>query len=300
MAKRARLLELHQMNPDVSVVMCARNAEKYIGSCISSILNQTFQNFEIVLVDDMSSDNTANIVTKFNDKRIRYIRNKEWLKIPRSRNEGLKHAKGKYIFFTDADCTVSPNWIEEGLKYLEHKNCIGVEGKITYVSEDYEPTFSDHVMENTSGGQFMTGNEAYTKDVVLAVGGFDERMGSLTDRDFGFRAMKHGKIRFNPNMIVYHPRVTLTPTTLIKSAANAADRVFLFKKFGERKFMLWRIIFPSSLAKALFPPLTFASLFFGRFRTSDDFKLLPYTYVFVMLQRLQLWKTSTKERVFLI
>jgi glycosyltransferase involved in cell wall biosynthesis len=94
------------MNPDVSVVMCARNAEKYIGNCIGSILNQTFQNFEIVLVDDMSSDNTASIVTKFNDKRIRCIRNKEWLKIPRSRNEGLRYAKGKYIFFTDADCTV--------------------------------------------------------------------------------------------------------------------------------------------------------------------------------------------------
>jgi len=288
------------MNPDVSVVMCARNAEKYVGNCIGSILNQTFQNFEIVLVDDMSSDNTADIVTKFNDKRIIYIRNKEWLRIPRSRNEGLKYAKGKYIFFTDADCTVSPNWIEEGLRYLEHKNCIGVEGRITYVSEDYEPTFSDHVMENTSGGQYMTGNEAYTKDVVLAIGGFDERMGSLTDRDFGLRAMKQGKMCFNPNMIVYHPQVTLTPTILIKSAPNTADRVFLFKKFGERKFMLWRILFPSSLAKALFPPLTFANLFFKRFKTSDDFKLLPYTYVFVILERLQLWKTSSKERVFLI
>lgn len=288
------------MNPDVSVVMCARNAEKYIGNCVGSILNQTFQNFEIVLVDDMSSDNTANIVTKFNDKRIRYIRNKEWLKIPRSRNEGLKHAKGKYIFFTDADCTVSPNWIEEGLKYLEHKNCIGVEGKITYVSEDYEPTFSDHVMENTSGGQFMTGNEAFTKDVVLAVGGFDERMGSLTDRDFGLRAMKHGKICFNPNMIVYHPQVTQTPTALIKSAANTADRVFLFKKFGERKLMFWRIVEPFNLTKAIFPPLILVSLFFNRFNTISDFRLLPYTYVHVILERLQLWKTCAIERVFLI
>ena len=288
------------MNPDVSVVMCARNAEKYIGNCIGSILNQTFQNFEIVLVDDMSSDNTANIVMKFNDKRIRYIRNKEWLKISRSRNEGLKYAKGKYIFFTDADCTVSPNWIEEGLKYLEHKNCIGVEGKITYVSEDYEPTFSDHLMENTSGGKFMTGNEAFTKDVVSALGGFDGKMRSLTDRDFGLRAMKHGKICFNPNMIVYHPRVILTPTALIKSAANTADRVFLFKRFGERECMFWRIVEPFNLTKTIFPPLIFVSLFFNRFNTTSDFRLLPYTYVHAILERLQLWKTCAIERVFLI
>ena len=288
------------MNPYVSVVICARNAEKYIGNCISSILNQTFLNFEIVLIDDMSSDNTAGIIRKFDDRRIRYIRNKEWLKIPRSRNKGLEYAKGKYIFFTDADCTVSPNWIEEGLEYLEHKNCIGVEGRIFYVSEDYEPTFSDHVMANTSGGQFMTGNEAYPRHVVLAVGGFDENMGSLTDRDFGLRAMKHGKICFNPSMIAYHPRVTLTPTMLIKSSANTANRVFLFKKFGERKFMLWRILFPYNLAKAFFPPLTFASLFLKRFKTADDFRLLPYTYVYVILERLQLWKTSAMERVFLL
>jgi len=288
------------MNPHVSVVMCARNTEKYIGNCLGSLLNQTFQNFEIVLVDDMSSDNTANIIMKFNDKRIRYIRNKEWLKIAKSRNKGLEYAKGKYIFFTDADCTVSPNWIEEGLRYLEHKDCIGVEGKITYVSEDYEPTFSDHVMENRSGGQFMTGNEAFTKNVVLAVGGFDERMGPLADRDLGLRVMEHGKIGFNTNMVVYHPRVTITPAMLIKSAPNIAKRVLLFKKHGERKFMLWRILFPSSLAKAVFPPLTFANLFLKRFRTADDFRLLPYTYVHVVLERLQLWKTSAMERVFLI
>jgi len=288
------------MNPEVSVVMCARNAEKYIGNCIGSLLNQTFQNFEIVLVDDMSSDNTANIIKKFNDKRIRYIRNKEWLKIAKSRNKGLEYAKGKYIFFTDADCTASPNWIEEGLRYLEHKNCIGVEGKIIYVSEDYEPTFSDHLMENTFGAQFMTGNEAYTRSAVLAAGGFDEKMGPLADRDFGLTVMKYGKIRFNPNMIVCHPRVTLTPTMLFKSAAHVEKRVLLFKKHGERKFMLWRIVFPLNLAKALFPPLIFVSLFFKRFRTADDFRLLPYTYVYVVLERLQLWKTSAMERVFLV
>jgi GT2 family glycosyltransferase len=223
-----------------------------------------------------------------------------WLKIAGSRNKGMEYAKGKYIFFTDADCTVSPNWIEEGLRYLEHKDCIGVEGKIIYVSEDYEPSFSDHIMENTCGGQFMTGNEAYPKTVVLAAGGFDEKMGPLADRDFGLTAMKYGKIRFNPSMIVYHPRVTVTPTMLIKSAPNIAKRVLIFKKHGERKFMLWRILFPLNLAKALFPPLIFVSLFFKRFETADDFRLLPYIYVYVVLERLQLWKTSAIEGVFVL
>jgi glycosyltransferase involved in cell wall biosynthesis len=288
------------MKPDVSVVMCARNAEKYIGNCISSLLDQTFENFEIVIIDDMSSDNTANIIRKFDDRRIRYFRNKEWLKIAKSRNRGLKYANGRYVFLTDADCTVSRKWIEEGIKYLEDENCVGVEGKIYYVSKDYEPTFSDHALENRSGGQFMTASAAYRKDVIMTVGGFDERLDYLDDREIALRIMRHGKIRFNPKMIAYHPRVTMTPSKFIKSAAATKNRVILFKRFGERKFMLWRIMYPSNLAKALFPPLTFAILFFKRFKTADDFRLLPYTYVYVILERLQLWKTSAMERVFLI
>jgi glycosyltransferase involved in cell wall biosynthesis len=288
------------MKPDVSVVICARNAEKYIGNCISSLLDQTFGNFEIIIVDDMSSDNTANIIKKFNDKRIKYFRNKEWLKIAKSRNRGLKYASGRYVFLTDADCTVSRNWIEEGIKYLEDKNCVGVEGKVYYVSKDYKPTFSDRAFDNRYGGQFMTGNMAYRKDVVMTVGGLDERLDYLHDRDIALRIMRHGNIRFNPNMIVHHPQDILTPTKLLKSAANTKNRVILFKRFGERRLMFWRIVEPFNLAKAIFPPLILVSLFFNRFRTRDDIRLLPYTYVHAILERLQLWKTCAIERVFLI
>ncbi len=146
----------------------------------------------------------------------------------------------------------------------------------------------------------MTGNEAYRKNLVLALAGFDERMGSLADRDFGLRAMKFGNVCFNPKMVVYHPRVTRTPKMLLKSAANTANRVYLFKRFGEKKFVLWRLVSPFNLVKALFPPLIFMSLFFNRFRSADDFRLLPYSYVYVILERLTIWKTSVTERVFLI
>jgi len=163
--------------------VCVRNVEKYISECIESILDQTFSDFEIVIIDDMSSDNTKNIIEKFDDKRIRYFRNEKWLGISKSRNRSVEHAAGEYIFFTDGDCTVSKNWIEEGLKYLKDPNCLGVEGRICYVSEDYEPTFSDHVVENRYGGHFMTGNMAYKKRVIETVGGFDERLTYLEDRD---------------------------------------------------------------------------------------------------------------------
>lgn len=288
------------MKTNVSVTICIKDAEKYIGNCISSLLDQTFKDFEIVMIEDGCSDGTAHIIEKFSDERIRYFRNQKNLGIAKSRNKGLKLSRGEYIFFTDADCVVSKNWIEQGLKSLENQEYVGVEGKIYYVSEGYKPTFSDHTCENKYGGNVMTGNMAYRRSVIESVGGFDERYSYHEDRDLALRILKRGKIIFNPNMIVYVQQQTLTPKWFIQSSSHIKNRVYLFKRFGERKSMLWRIVNPFNLAKALFPPLVFVSLFFNTFKTPDDFKLLPFTYVYAILERLQLWKTCARERVFLI
>jgi GT2 family glycosyltransferase len=288
------------MRTNTSVVICIRNVEKYIGKCVSSLLDQTFKGFEIVIVDDGCSDKTRRLVQEFKDKRIRYYENKESVGIAKSRNRGLQLSRGEYIFFTDGDCVVSKDWLEQGLRYLENGNCVGVEGKIYYVSKEYKPTFSDHVCKNEYGGLFMTGNMAYKRSIIENVGGFDERYDYHEDRDLALRILKHGKITFNPNMIVYVQQQTLTSKDIIRSAGHIENRVYLFKRFKERKLIFWRIVKPLNLAKALFPPLIFVSLFFNRFETLDDYKLLPFTYVHAVLERLQLWKTCAKERVFLI
>jgi glycosyltransferase involved in cell wall biosynthesis len=288
------------MQPNVSVVICVKDAEKYIGECIRSLRDQTFTDFEIVIIDDCCFDNTRHVVEKFDDKRIRYFRNEKNLGIAKSRNLGLRLSRGKIIFFTDADCIVSKDWIDQGLKSLRDPSCVGVEGRIYYVSREYEPTFSDHIHRNEFGGQFMTGNMAYRKSVVESVGGCDERYSYHEDRDLALRVLKSGKIDFNPSMIVFVQQQTLTPKELIQRAGIIKNRVYLFKRFGEKNSIFWRIVDPLNLAKALFPPLVFTSLLFGRFRNSDDFKLLPFKYVCAIVGRLQLWKTCVKERVFLI
>jgi glycosyltransferase involved in cell wall biosynthesis len=288
------------MKTNVSVIVCVRDAEKYIGNCISSLLNQKFKDFEIVIIEDRCSDDTARIIEKFNDERIRYFVNPKNLGITKSRNKGLKFSRGEYIFFTDADCVVNKNWIEEGLKSLDDQKYVGVEGKVYYVSKDYKPTFSDHVCKNEHGGNFMTGNIAYRKSIIESVGGFDERYDYHEDRDLALRILKRGKIPFNPNMIVYVQQQTFTPKDVIRSATHVKNRVYLFKRFDERKQMFGRIVDPWNLAKALFPPLILVSLFFNKFKTRDDIKLLPFTYVRAILERVELWKTCAKERVFLI
>jgi GT2 family glycosyltransferase len=276
--------------------------DKYIRDCITSLLNQSFANFEIVIVDDLSSDNTQKIIETFEDKRIRYYRNTKLAGLSRSRNQCIKYAKCEYIFFTDADCKVSRNWIKEGLQYFKLQGAVGVEGKTFYVSEDYRPTRSDSVMENRSGGEFMTCNIAYRKKVLERVGGFDERFTYHEDRDLALRAIKHGKIFFNPKMIVYHQKKNFDRNQLLQNGKRIRNIVLLYKKHGEspRSSLLGKIILPSDLAKIVFPPLIFGSLLVNKYQTREDFNIFPFLYVKLVYERLNLWDMCVRERVFLI
>jgi GT2 family glycosyltransferase len=182
---------------------------------------------------------------------------------------------------------------------MKDKKCAGVEGKTYYVSKDYKSTFADHVCESQPG-DFMTGNIAYKRSIVEKVGEFDERYSCHEDRDFGLRVLKFGNIEFNLEMLVFVQRQVLTPRQYLKRSNAIKNRVYLFKKFHDTQCIVWRVVDPISLGSILFPPLIFASLFAYRFKTKDDFKLVPFKYIHLLFARLQLWKESAKERVLLI
>jgi glycosyltransferase involved in cell wall biosynthesis len=297
------------MGTNVSVLITVRNVEKDIAACLTSLLTQTFNDFEIIVIDDVSNDNTKEIIEEFKDKRIRYFRNKNWLGLSRSRNECLKHAHGSYVFFTDGDCATSKNWIEEGLKYLKTENCIGVEGRTYYVAKEYKPTRSDDVVENKTEGFFMTCNIAYKRRVIETIGGFDERFTFHEDLDLALRALKYGKICFNSQMTVYHQKKTFKPLQFAKKGKIVRNRVLLYKKFRKnprierlRKnpVLIWRIANPKDLIAIIFPPLIFTSLFRNVYKSKDDFNLLPFIYVRLIYERLAFWETCARERFFLI
>lgn len=125
-------------NPLVSVVMPAYNAEKYIAEAIESILNQTYKNFEFIIVNDGSTDNTLNIIKKYakKDKRIKVISNETNMGIAKTRNNYLKIVKGKYIATQDADDISLPIRISEQVKYLESHPKVGVVGAFIEIFED--------------------------------------------------------------------------------------------------------------------------------------------------------------------
>ncbi|EJD6040373.1 glycosyltransferase [Morganella morganii] len=83
--------------------MPAYNAEEYISDSIDSVLNQSIKNFELIIIDDNSQDNTTNIINKYNDPRIVLIINSNNLGVSETRNIGISAASGKYIAFLDSD-----------------------------------------------------------------------------------------------------------------------------------------------------------------------------------------------------
>jgi glycosyltransferase involved in cell wall biosynthesis len=114
--------------PLVSVVMAAYNEELYISEAINSILEQTYTNFEFIIINDGSSDMTERIILSYGDERIKYLRNETNLKLIKSLNKGLELAKGKYIARMDADDIAMPERLETQVLFMENHPHIGISG----------------------------------------------------------------------------------------------------------------------------------------------------------------------------
>jgi glycosyltransferase involved in cell wall biosynthesis len=114
--------------PICSVVMAVYNGEETLNEAIDSILNQTFKEFEFIIVNDASNDETESIIKSYNDPRIKYIKNDENKFLGPSLNEGIKIAKGKYIVRMDADDISYPYRIERQFKFMEENPEVGIAG----------------------------------------------------------------------------------------------------------------------------------------------------------------------------
>lgn len=106
-------------NPLVSVLITTYNSEKYIKDALESILNQTYSNLEIVIIDDASIDNTLEIIQSFKDKRIKLFVNEKNLGVSENMNKGIKLSHGKYLAVMDSDDWSYPYRIEEEVKLME-------------------------------------------------------------------------------------------------------------------------------------------------------------------------------------
>ena len=113
------------MQPLVSIITPMYNSEKFILKTIESVINQTYSNWELLLIDDGSTDNTIKIVEGFKQKysNITLLQNPTNLGAAQSRNKGILEAKGDYIAFLDADDLWKPNKLDLQIQFMQTHNC---------------------------------------------------------------------------------------------------------------------------------------------------------------------------------
>jgi succinoglycan biosynthesis protein ExoO len=107
------------MKPEVSVIIPTYNSENYIAKALESVFNQTYNNLEVILIDDASSDSTVKIAVSFNDKRLKIIKNQHNRGVSYSRNYGIQQAQGNWIALLDSDDWYAPERLKKLLSIAQ-------------------------------------------------------------------------------------------------------------------------------------------------------------------------------------
>jgi len=288
------------MNPKISVLVCTYNDGPYLRKCIDSILNQSYKNFELIIVNDGSTDDSHKIILSYNDPRIKYYRKKKnYGNISKVRRFAVSKAKGKFFFFTDGDCWASKNWIDVGLKAFAKYNTDAIEGKIVYYKDGYKPTLSDKEVSNKTGNQWMTGNMAYKREVFQKFN-FNPKYIGLEDRELALKILKKSEIPFVFDFVVSHQRKIRNLKIFFNETKRIQKKVMLIKEFNDIEGTKFRILNPKFLLVMIFPPLIITEFFYGRIRCWQDLKFLPFVWFKAVYMRYLIWKTAIKEGVFVI
>jgi glycosyltransferase involved in cell wall biosynthesis len=210
--------------PLISVVIPTYNAARYLPATLQSVLAQTLQDVEIIVVDDGSTDDTEAVVQGLKSKKIFYLKQPNSGGPSQPRNVGIRAARGKYISIFDSDDLMLPHKLAESAAFLEDHPHLGFIFTNFVVcneqGEDFAGTFLDtyagfwNLPKTVVGTTRSTidGSAAYEnlfsenyigtsgvvipKDVLMTVGGFDETLAGPEDRDMWFRITKRYDVGF--------------------------------------------------------------------------------------------------------
>lgn len=231
------------VKPLVSVLMPLYNNEKYVKEAVQSILKQTFNDFEVIIINDGSTDRSSKIAKAFKDKRIRVIDHKKNLGIVKSLNQGIKTAKGKYIIRMDSDDISRPNRFKRQITYMEaHPETIVCASWIrvfgtekTYIWKT--PTDHNDIMARSlfetpiAHPSVILRREALIKNRLF----FDEKYLYAEDYELWTRVGKVGRLATIPQVLLdyrTHPQQTASQKNKLQQKNALKVRIKVLKELG--------------------------------------------------------------------
>ena len=192
----------------VSVIMPTYNHARFIGKAIESVLSQTYKNFELIIIDNYSEDDTEKIVTSYEDDKIIYLKFRNNGIIAASRNYGIKHSHGDYIAFLDSDDFWHRQKLEKQLPHFETPEIIGVASNAILDSET--PYYRKSNLAKSKRGYvdynyrdilnrncIMTSSLIVRRDILDKTGLFDEdkTFSFIEDWELWLRMARYGSFR---------------------------------------------------------------------------------------------------------
>lgn len=227
--------------PAVSVIIPTYNRAQLVTRAIRSALEQSFDDLEVLVVDDASTDNTIETVAGIADPRIRYLRQPFNQDVSAARNRGLRAAQGDFIAFLDSDDEWLPGKLEAQIaRFREAPDSVGLvyTGSITrfddgkervFLPEHRGDVFREILLKNiTDAG---SASVMIRRNVVRVVGFFDERIPAMEDYDYWIRAARFYEFDFVDQPLVrYHESARSDRRSLVPDS-DAAARRHLFDKY---------------------------------------------------------------------
>lgn len=215
--------------PRVTVLMPVYNAARFVEAAIRSVLAQTFDDFELVVIDDGSSDDSARIVRSFDDPRIRFVQNERNLGLTPTLNRGLALARGEFVARQDADDLSEPPRLERQVAFLDANPEVAVVGSwYTKIGEHGEPLGKRTPPTDDVSVQWamlsycpiVHSAATFRRDAITALGAYDERFGYAEDFDLWSRVAKRYRMANVPEYLVQY---RVLPTSMTATIGDSSD-----------------------------------------------------------------------------
>ena len=236
-------------HPIVSVIIPTYNRAHLIDKAINSVLSQTYQDYEIIVVDDASTDNTKEVVKDFTDSRISYIFHTNNLDISAARNSGIKASQGKYIALLDSDDEWLPEKLDKQINKFEKESLkIGViytgsyyiDEKGNQIRKVHVPIKEGYIYEDLlrAGGYLCLSSTLIKRECFKKVGLFDENLPPCEDLDMWIRIAKYYKFSYIKDLLVatriHNNQITNDSEALIEGIKKI--QVKYNKELGKRPY----------------------------------------------------------------
>jgi glycosyltransferase involved in cell wall biosynthesis len=283
--------------PLVSVVVCAYNAERTIDSCLASLEHLNYPNYEVIVVNDGSTDRTQIICNSY--PYIRLI-NQENKGLSEARNVGMLASRGDIVAYTDSDCDADPDWLNylvttfklTGLKAVGGPNFPPPENDLVPSVVAVSPGGPTHVLLTDDTAEHIAGcNMAFDREVLIGIGGFDVQFRAAGDDiDICWRLQDLGyTIGFSPSAVVWHFRRNTVKDYLNQQRGYGKAEAMVYCKHPDRFNLLgqarWLGRIYGDLSMSLMPtkPIIYSGTFGkGLFQTlytspAPVWSYLPFT-----------------------